>query len=311
MKKIYFRFSFLLLLLFSGRIIAQQDPMYSMYMLDKMLINPAYTGSASWLVGTLKYRQQFVGFAGGPTTATFNFHTPIQKRHIGLGFKVISDKTAIMSNLNASLFYSYHLNFAGGKLSAGLEAGIYNRRINYQDLVLNDPVDNSLPQTATSSLVPDASVGLYYQKKQFYIGYSFCHLVKKDFNYKAISESNSHLYNHMYLLLGKVFELSEKWSFEPSALVKYQAASPVQLDVNVSLAYRERVTVGFQYRTGDAVAAMLKISILENLRIAYAYDMTVSGLSPYSKGAHEIILSYGIKLPPPAAEKEIHPRYYF
>lgn len=299
------------LIIFSKKVTAQQDPMFSMYMYDKMLINPAYTGSSNWMVGTLKYKQQFIGFNGNPTTETINFHTPIQKRHIGIGFKIINDQTAVLSNLNASLFYSYHLNFAGGKLSLGLEGGIYNRRVNFQELILTDPSDNSFPLTSMSSLVPDASIGLYYQKKQFYIGYSYSHLIKKDFNYKTVNASSSHLYNHMYLMMGKVFDISDKWSFEPCMLAKYQAAAPVQVDINASLSFRDRIAVGVQYRTGDAIAASLKIGILENLRVAYAYDMTISGLSNYSGGAHEIILSYGIKLSPPPAEKEIHPRYYF
>ncbi len=311
MKKILCKILFILLISLSGKITAQQDPMYTMYMLDKMLINPAYTGSSNWLVGTLKYRQQFMGFDGNPVTESFNFHTPIQKRHIGLGFKVINDNTGIMNNLNASLFYSYHLNFAGGKLSIGLEGGIYNRRVDYTKLVLTDPADNSLPQTAMSSLVPDASAGIYYQKKQFYIGYSDCHLIEEKFNYKTINKTKSHLFSHMYLLIGKIFELSENWSFEPSALLKYQNAAPVQYDVNVSLSFHDRVAIGVQYRSNDAMAALLKINILENLRVAYSYDMTTSGLSTYSGGAHEIIISYGIKLPPPPAEKEIHPRYYY
>ncbi len=311
MKKIYLKIIILLLIAFSGRVMAQQDPMYTMYMLDKMLINPAFAGSSSWLVGTLKYRQQFIGFDGNPVTETFNFHTPIQKRHIGLGFKIINDKTGIMNNLNASLFYSYHLNFAGGKLSIGLEGGIYNRTVDYTKLVLTDPADNSLPLTSMSSLVPDASLGIYYQKKQFYIGFSDVHLIKKTFNYKTKNESKSHLYNHMYLLMGKVFDISDKWAFEPSVLVKYEASAPIQADVNALLSFHDRVAVGIQYRSSDAAAALLKINILDNLRVAYSYDMTISGLSKYSGGAHEIILSYGIKLPPPPAEKEIHPRYYY
>lgn len=290
---------------------AQQDPMYSMYMLDKALINPAYTGSSSWAVGTMKYRQQFVGIEGHPVTETFNFHAPIQKRHIGLGFKIINDKIAVMNNLNASVFYAYHLNFAGGKLSAGLEGGIYNRKVDMTKLILTNPIDNSLPQTSMSSIVPDASWGMYYQKKQFYVGFSQAHLIKKDFKYKAINASKTHLYNHMYLLMGKVFEISEKWTFEPSILIKKASAAPIQLDVNALLSYHDRIAIGVQYRTGDAMAAMVKISVLENLKVAYSYDITTSGLSHFSGGAHEIILSYGIKLPPPPAEKEIHPRYYF
>jgi type IX secretion system PorP/SprF family membrane protein len=290
---------------------AQQDPMYSMYLFDKMLINPAYTGSSNWAVGTLKYRQQFIGMDGSPVTETFNFHSPVQKKHIGWGFKIINDKIAVNSNINASLFYAYHLNFAGGKLSFGLEGGIYNRKIDFTKLILNNPIDNSIPSIPMNSTVPDGSCGIYYQKKQFYAGLSDCHLLGNTFNYKTTNAPKSHLYSNLNYIMGNIFDLNEKWSFEPSMLVKYQPAAPIQADVNAMLAYKNFIAAGVQYRTGDAVAVFFKITIVENLRIAYAFDKTISGLTPYSRGANEIIISYGIKLPPPAMEKEIHPRYYF
>ena len=289
---------------------SQQDPMYSMYMFDKMLINPAYTGSSNWVVGTLKYRNQYSGLPGHPVTQTFNIHGPIQKKHIGLGLKIINDKMAIMSNLNIAASLSYHLNFAGGKLSAGIEAGIYNKKINYQDLIVNARGDNALPATAMSSIVPDASFGLYYQKKQFYAGFSDYHLFNKAFDYNT-STSQAHLYKHLYFLIGNAFSLSKNWSLEPSLLIKYQPSSAIQLDLNTMVYYNDRIGAGIQYRTGDAIVTMLRINITESLRISYSYDLTVSKLSPYARGAHEFIISYGIKLPPPPTQKEIHPRYYF
>lgn len=297
--------------LFVNKVYAQQDPMYSMYMFDKVLINPAFAGSSNWAVATLKYRNQFTGFTGHPTTQTFNMHAPIQKKHIGVGFKIVNDKMAIISNLNAAVQLSYHLNFAGGKLSLGIEAGIFSRKINYQQLVLNTLQDNALPLTTSSSLVPDASFGIYYQKKQFYAGFSNYHLLKQDFNYNTVSPSQSHLFNHLYFIAGHVFDIAKKWTIEPSLLIKYQPSGGMQADLNALVYFNERIGLGLQYRTGDAMVTMLRINITENLRMSYAYDVTVSRMAPYTKGAHEIILSYGIKLPPPPTQKEIHPRYYF
>ena len=309
MKKIIQIVLLLFLFIGSKNITAQQDPMYSMYMFDKMLINPAFTGSADWAVGTLKFRKQYSGLEGAPTTQTFNFHTPITKRHIGLGVKVINDKVGIMNNLNAALLYSYHLNFAGGKLSFGLETGIYSRKIEYSELILSDEIDNSIPETNSSSMVPDVSWGLYYQKKQFYAGFSQAHLLKSNFNDNTTSPSQSHLYNHMYLLSGTVFDINKKISIEPSFSLKMVAAAPMQLDVNSMVYYDDKIGVGIQYRTSEAIVALLKVNIKDQFRIAYSYDMTTTGIA--NGASHEIILSYGIKLPPPATQKEVHPRYYY
>lgn len=296
---------------FGKTIWAQQDPMYSMYMFDKMLINPAFTGSSDWAIGTIKYREQYSGLEGHPTTKTFNFHTPIANRFVGLGIKVISDKIAVMENLNVSLLYSYHLNFASGKLSFGIETGLYSRKINYGELVLSTQYDNSLPVSTESSVVPDAGWGFYYQKKQLYFGFSQVHLIKSNFKDSPKNESQSHLYNHINFMLGNVFNVNKKVTVEPSVLLKYVPSTPIQLDLNAMIYYNDRIGVGIQYRTGDAVVAILKINIIEQLRIAYSYDMTISGLSGVAGSTHEIILSYGIKLPPTPTRKEVHPRYYF
>lgn len=289
----------------------QQDPMYTMYMFDKMLINPAFTGSSNWFVATVKYRNQFSGLSGNPQTQTFNIHSPIQKKHIGLGLKVINDKIAIVNSLNATADLSYHLNFGGGKLSLGLEAGIYNRKINYTDLILSSPGDNAIPINTQSSLVPDASFGIYYQKKQMYIGVADYHLIKSKFKEESVLSSNSKLASHIYAIAGNVFMLNKYWSWEPSMLLKIQPSSSIQLDLNAMVYYQEKLGVGLQLRTGNAFAAVVKFNILENLRMAYSYDYTLSKLTHYNKGSHEILISYGIKLPPPPVQKETHPRYYF
>ncbi|MES2760889.1 MAG: type IX secretion system membrane protein PorP/SprF [Bacteroidota bacterium] len=292
------------------KLFGQQDPMYSMYMFDKALINPAYAGSSNWAIGTIKYRNQFTGLSAHPTTQTINFHSPIQRKHIGVGLKVINDKNAIIHNINIGAQFSYHLNFAGGKLSVGLEAGIYNRKINFQKLILNDLNDNAIPGTSKSSLTPDVSYGVYYQKKQFYTGFSQSHLIKGKFNYGE-NERTSRLYSHYYFIVGNVFDINKTWSVEPSILLKKQASVAPQIDLNAMLYYDEKIGVGLQYRTRDALVAVLKVNISESIRIAYSYDLTLSKLANYSKGSHEIIISYGIKLPPPPTQKEIHPRYYF
>lgn len=312
--KVFKNIALLLLVLIIGageEAVAQQDPMYSMYMFDKMLINPAYTGSADWMVGTAKHRSQFVGMADGPSTQTLNFHSPIKSRYVGLGFKVINDRIAIMKNLNASAFYSYHLNLGGGKFSIGLETGIYNRTINYNELVVTDLADNALPTNAVSALVPDASWGVYYQKEQFYMGFAQNHIIKARFKDNVDGVSDSHLFTHTNFIIGNVFDFKGKWSLETSSLMKSVQGSPTQFDVNAVAYYDDMVGVGAQFRTGDAVSAILRVHVNESIRISYAYDVTISELSTYSNGAHELVVSYGVKLPPPRTEKEIHPRYYY
>ncbi|MCE3226831.1 MAG: hypothetical protein K0S32_1382 [Bacteroidetes bacterium] len=290
---------------------AQQDALYSMYTQDKMLVNPAFAGSSNWAVGTIKYRSSLTGLGDKFSTQTVNFHAPIQAKHLGFGFKLVNDKRAILNNFNFGIVASYHLNFFGGKLSAGLEGGIFNRRINYDKLVLSARNDQAIPLQATSSTVPDFSFGFHYQKRQFYVGYSLYHLLKSKFDKKEIDNPLSHLYKNNYILIGNVFDVSKEWSVEPSLLLKWQPQSTTQLDINFTACYKDKISGGIQFRTKNAFLVMVKYNITENFKIAYSYDYPLTKFSQISNGAHEIVVSYGVKLAPPPTKKEIHPRYYF
>lgn len=291
---------------------AQQEPTHSLFTFDKNIYNPGFTGSSDWAVFSLKNRNQFIAMDGNPTTQTFNFHMPIQRRTMGIGFKVINDNIALMHNLNVSATYSYHLNFGSGKLSFGLEAGIYNRMIKYQDVVLTNPNDIAMPLQAQSSLVPDASWGLYYGKDEFYFGISQNHILGIAFNDDQQNSKQSKLKPHTSIILGHNFQLKKsKISISPNLLLRTVTGAPVQASINTIALYDNSYGLGVQYRSGDAFSIIARLVFMDSFKISYAYDVTTSKMSTYGKGSHEILLSYGIKLPPPPSVKEINPRYYF
>ena len=70
MKKIisYITF-FLLVSVINTR--AQNYPVYSQYLLDGLVINPAYTGTREALTASLSFRRKTMNFAGAPMMGTF------------------------------------------------------------------------------------------------------------------------------------------------------------------------------------------------------------------------------------------------
>ena len=97
MKKILL-LSLLLLPGISYRLAAQQNIVYSQYIYNGLLINPAYAGSHVQLSATLSYRNQWVNFEGAPQTATLGVHTAMNKSKVGLGLLATSDKIGIRTN---------------------------------------------------------------------------------------------------------------------------------------------------------------------------------------------------------------------
>ena len=93
MKK---RLSALLLLLsLAARVFGQQDPMYSQYIFNGLLINPAYAGTHELFNATFLYRNQWINIPGAPVTGVLSIDSPIESQKVGLGVKVISDKIGI------------------------------------------------------------------------------------------------------------------------------------------------------------------------------------------------------------------------
>ena len=60
----------------------QQDPLFSQYMFNPLIINPAYAGSREALSATILHRSQWVGFDGAPTTQTLGVHAPLRKKKV-------------------------------------------------------------------------------------------------------------------------------------------------------------------------------------------------------------------------------------
>ena len=61
----------LLLLTFTLKVRAQHNIVYSQYIFNGLLLNPAYAGSHVQLSATLSYRNQWINFEGAPKTAAF------------------------------------------------------------------------------------------------------------------------------------------------------------------------------------------------------------------------------------------------
>ena len=73
----------------------QLDPVFSQYVYDKMLINPAVAGSSNWIVLSMKHRNHLMGFKGAPLTNVLTAHTPIQSKNMGLGLKMVMENISV------------------------------------------------------------------------------------------------------------------------------------------------------------------------------------------------------------------------
>jgi type IX secretion system PorP/SprF family membrane protein len=277
---------------------AQHNVMFSQYMFNGLLINPAYAGSNDVLSATVVDRMQWVGFDGAPQTLSMSVHSPLKNKKLNVGLTFIKDHLGITDQNKISAFYAYRIFFKKSSLSLGLDAGFDMIRNNWSKIQTTTPGDVVFTAPYSQQNIPTTGFGAYYKAEKFYAGASVPDL----FYFGA---NNSNLFKPALLTAGYLFSISDDIKLKPSFLVKYIKHSPMEFDANLN-AYFKNIGVGFSYRTNDAIVFLLQYNVNMQFSFGYSYDLTLSRLSTYVRGSHEIMLKYefGYKINPQS------PRYF-
>src|SRR5665647_185510 len=123
---------------------AQQAPMYTHYMNNTLVVNPAYAGSRDALTVTAINRMQWVDFEGAPVTQSLTMHMPLSNEHMGIGLSVLNDKIGPTNTTSLVFDYAYRFNLTEkSKMAFGLSVGANLFQANLSALELdvqNDPV---------------------------------------------------------------------------------------------------------------------------------------------------------------------------
>ncbi|OWY19534.1 type IX secretion system membrane protein PorP/SprF [Sphingobacteriales bacterium UPWRP_1] len=287
-------------------VFAQQDAQYTQYIFNGLVINPAYAGSRESLSVLALYRYQWAGLDGAPKTLSASIHSPIGDKN-ALGLYIENDMVGVHNRFSAYASYAYRLQFNNNaRLQLGLTAGLLSYRSDWTKIEdIQDPTDPNFSNVEDSKLLPNFGLGAYYYSDRYYIGFSVPHLLKSDLD--DVSKLSKYS-QHYFLSGGYVFDLSPSLRLKPSFLLKTVAASPPQADLNLNLLIKDMVWVGMGYRTGDALVFLAEYHMAKGLRIGYSYDFSVSKLSPYNNGSHEIMIGWDVARSKP--EKVLSPRFF-
>jgi type IX secretion system PorP/SprF family membrane protein len=285
---------------------AQQDPNFSMYMMNNMYFNPAYVGTADFITGSLFYRNQWAGFNSAPVVQNLSLMIPFPRHHFGLGLNVFNDKLGINGSINANLAFAYYLNLKNGKLSFGLDLGLKNSTLNYDQLNINDKTDQAFSTSNTSKMNPDFGFGMYYKALRYYAGISISHLNGAGLSYTGYKsgDQTASIARHYYLTGGYNIEINEDFLLTPSILCAYSESkvfsNNISSNITLKLEYRGLVWGGLGYRSSDAINIFTGLNVgkinpdifKENIKIGYCFDLTTGQLPGYNSGTNELFISY-------------------
>jgi type IX secretion system PorP/SprF family membrane protein len=277
----------------SNGLFAQQDPQYSQYMFNQLVINPAYAGSKEAFSAAMFLRSQWTGIEGAPKTESISIHGPLKNRKVGLGFAIIADQIGPKQSIGALGSYAYRIRVGTGKLSFGLRAGIYNYVYNWDDIVYKDQADIYNTHNRTSIMVPTADAGIYYYTNTLYAGIGATHLYNGRLtNISNLNGDDAELSPHLFGTFGKGWEISEQLTFNPSCAIKVAKHTPASVDLNLSFLLEQRIWLGLSFRSSKTMVAYAQFHVTEKFKVGYAFDYGFNKIARAGKGSHEIMISY-------------------
>ncbi len=304
MKKI----TSLVFLLISFSAFAQQDPLFSQYMFNKLALNPAYAGSREILTIDLLDRYQWVGIEGAPRTFTVAAHMATRNNKVGLGVYAYRDALGPTINQGMMGTYAYRLLLGKGTLSLGLQAGIKYFDFDWMQMNVEDPDYTFNPQDI-QKIVPDANFGVYYQTNRFFAGLSSKQLLQNEYGQATVDNKTTYtkLLMHFYGMAGAAIPMDDKIIFRTSVMAKFVKNAPLQLDINASVLFGDIFWIGASYRTEKAIVFLTEFRISEKFRVGYSYDIYLNELQPHNKGSHEIRLGIDLDI---YNSRMMTPRYF-
>lgn len=275
-------------------LMSQLTPVTNQYILNPLTINPSYAGSRGGLSVAAFYRQQWVGLSGAPRTMSLEVDAPVLSSKLGLGLVIVNDQIGVTKQTEVMTSYAYRINVGGGLLALGLGAGLVATNTAWSDLIVLDPGDEYFLIDSRVFVVPDFSFGIYYNVKNYFLGFSIPRLLgyKFDFDKNKYSlKVEPGQYNYV-LNTGYMFSLGQKTKFMPSALVSYSVGDKLLYDASAHFILNDRLWLGATYRSTSSVTALAQFAINNQFKVAYSYDYNFGKIGTYSNGSHEVMLRY-------------------
>jgi len=272
---------------------AQYDPSYSHYFSMEPSFNPASVGKENQLNVVGAYALDFAGFEHNPNTFYVGADMPLYflKNYHGVGASIMNDKIGLFTHQRIAGQYAFRFNLLGGRLAAGVQAGLIMETFDGSKLDVEQSNDPALPSSQVTGNSLDLGFGLYYTHKNWYAGLSAQHLTAPKID---LGETNELKVDATYYLTGGYnIKLSNPFITIPtSTLVRYDGVS-WRGDITARVVYKndkKKLYGGLSYSPTNSVTVLVGGSF-HGINLGYSYEVYTSAINP-GNGSHGLFVSY-------------------
>ncbi len=295
------------------QILFAQDPEFSQFFANPLSLNPAFTGTTELPRIILNYRNQWPQKGATYITYSASYDQISKKLNTGFGVQVIYDRESnnVINSSSAMFSYSYHIKFDERKfMNLGLQAGVVLKQFNTSNLIFPSEIDQLSGYITGSGtndfanekkLFPDFAVGALGQQNDFFWGVGVHHLtqpnesiIEGDQKGKLPVKATLHVGARSRKLHHGL--LSREYTISPNILYQQQGSFK-QLNFGIYM-IEKSFQFGGWFRDNidirpDAIIFLAGFA-REKFQVGYSFDLTLSKLSNYSYGSHEISITFFI-----------------
>ncbi|MEO0471454.1 MAG: type IX secretion system membrane protein PorP/SprF [Bacteroidota bacterium] len=297
---------------------AAQDPQYSQFYANQLLLNPAFAGAGTGPRVAMNYRAQWVRIPGFYKQFSFSYDQPVyflgSRQGLGINFNSDQAGEGDLTKLNVSINYAYQVEITDDNfLRFGLAGGIQQASLDFFKLRFPDQIDprdgfvrpSNEPVPNQSVIRPDVSAGLAYFNEYAWIGATVNHITEPIETFTDFAGQDAKLPRKFTVTGGIRIPISEgrgrnarDVSITPVFLYKMQG-NFFQIDGGLYL-NADPMVFGVWYRHQDAMIGLIGVR-QGPFSFGYSYDYTISDLTQsISGGSHEVSVVLEFESDPPS-----------
>lgn len=278
---------------------AQYDAAFNHYWALQSFYNPAASGLSGQIDVRGGYAMQMTGYEHAPATMLVTADLPlwmISPAH-GIGAGFINDKIGLFAHKKFYFQYAYHQKLWGGRLSAGVRAGLLAETFDGSGLDLETSGDPAFPTSEVNGTAFDLDAGLRYDGKRWYAGFSVMHTLAPMVELGDEKVNEYEVPQTFYLTGGYNIRFRNPLlSMQTSAIVR----TDLQYwrgDVTALLVYRApkgKMYAGVGY--SPTISASVFIGgDFHGIQLGYCYELYTGGVGAF-QGTHEVNIAYSTDL---------------
>jgi type IX secretion system PorP/SprF family membrane protein len=257
-------------------VLSQQEDVFSLSVLNKTALNPAYNGEEFGIDTYVLYRQAFTGVSEAPTNALIGASMPVDLLQGGVGVKFNIDQIGFETKNSVYLEYAYKLDIEpelNESVKFGISLGIVQQDIDGSKFKFREQTELSTQYSKlTPSMAFNSGFGVLYSYKLFEAGLSIQNLNEPTVELGGNGNNFNYTLKRNYSIQSGIKKgISEGIVFKPY-LVFNTDLSDYFYYVSAVIDFYDSVYAGVGYKS-EALNIMVGLSLKYGIEFYVSYDV--------------------------------------